>query len=126
MLIISNVKEQELNTYHMSDFDEYQERAYDTAVYPYKGANFTYPALGLAGESGEVCEKIKKIIRDEEGLISAARAEEVAYELSDVLWYIAALASEIGYNLSEIALMNLDKLKDRKERGVLGGSGDNR
>ena len=107
-------------------FDLYQDAAEATAIYPDKGDNLYYPALGLAGEAGEVCEKIKKIMRDQKGFVTQESAEEISKELGDVLWYIAALATEINISLSSIAEDNMNKLVDRQERGVLGGSGDNR
>ena len=112
-----------LDFYH---FDLYQDAAESTAIYPDKGDNLYYPALGLAGEAGEVCEKIKKIMRDQRGFITEENEEELVKELGDVLWYVANLASEINRNLSEIAEVNLQKLEDRKNRGKLQGSGDNR
>ena len=107
-------------------FDLYQDAAEETALYPDKGDNLYYPALGLAGEAGEVCEKIKKIMRDQDGTLLVENAEEIAKELGDVLWYVANIACEINESLADIAEMNLQKLKDRKDRGVLKGSGDNR
>ena len=83
-----------------------------------------YPALGLAGEAGEVADKVKKIIRDNKSLVN--EKQELAKELGDVLWYINALARDIGYSLEVIAEMNLEKLESRKERGTLQGNGDNR
>jgi NTP pyrophosphatase (non-canonical NTP hydrolase) len=107
-------------------FDLYQDSAEATAIYPNKGDNLYYPALGLAGEAGEVCEKIKKIMRDQKGNLTEENAEELVKELGDVLWYVANLACEINSSLSNVAETNLRKLKDRKDRGVLKGSGDNR
>lgn len=109
----------------MSSFDIYQDKANETAIYPVKDA-FPYLALGLTGEAGEVAEKIKKIIRDKNGSIGMADRDAIAKELGDVLWYIANFASELNYNLSDIAAMNLAKLASRKERDVLKGSGDYR
>lgn len=102
---------------HMSD---YQNAAVKTAVYPETHA-ILYPALGLAGEAGEVANKVKKMIRDGNTDLTA-----IADELGDVLWYIAALASDLGVDMDTLAAKNLNKLFDRKERGVLGGSGDDR
>lgn len=113
----------------MSDyyhFDVYQYKSQETAVYPDKGDNLYYPALGLAGEAGEVCEKIKKIMRDKMGVITREDALELSKELGDVLWYISALASELDVSLSIIAEKNIEKLSSRQERGKLLGSGDNR
>ena len=105
--------------------NEYQQKALETAFYPteYK---VIYPALGLTGEAGEVADKIKKVIRDNKGEISKDKALELAKEAGDVLWYIATLAHDIGFTLEEIGQMNYEKLHSRQERGVLGGSGDNR
>lgn len=110
----------------MNDFDVYQDSAEATAIYPNKGNNLYYPALGLAGEAGEVCEKIKKLMRDKGGILSEEDALELSKELGDVLWYVSALACEINTSLSTIAKENLQKLQDRQERGKLKGSGDNR
>lgn len=108
------------------DFNEYQEKAWETAIYPRKGKNFSYPALGLGGETGEVLEKIKKILRDENEKIAEDKKEEIIKEMGDVLWYLAALSKELNINLSDIAEKNISKLSSRKERGVLHGSGDKR
>tara|TARA_R110000824_G_scaffold2558_2_gene11731 strand:+ start:15125 stop:15466 length:342 start_codon:yes stop_codon:yes gene_type:complete len=107
-------------------FDLYQDKADETAIYPNKGDNLYYPALGLAGEAGEVCEKVKKIMRDKGGVLSEADALEISKELGDVLWYLSAIACEINVALSTVAEDNIDKLQSRKERGRLQGSGDNR
>ena len=109
----------------MLDFATYQKQAMTTAVYPGRGeGNYVYPALGLAGETGEICEKIKKAIRDEGGTISAERKMLLSKELGDVLWYVATLATELGLGLEEIAAGNLAKLAARKEAGKIHGSGD--
>ena len=109
----------------MLDFATYQLQAQTTAVYPGRGeGNYTYPALGLAGETGEVCEKLKKAIRDEGGTISPERKALLAKELGDVLWYIAALSTELGLSMEEIASGNLAKLAARKARNKIHGDGD--
>ena len=105
--------------------NKYQQGALETAIYP-KEYKIIYPSLGLAGEAGEVCDKIKKIIRDNNCEVSDDKKREIAKELGDVLWYIATLANDIDYKLEDIAQMNYDKLYSRQQRGVLGGSGDNR
>ena len=106
--------------------NDYQDRALETAIYPNQGSNFAYPALGLAGEAGEVADKLKKVIRDNGGILTDSVRDAVAGELGDVLWYVSVLASEIDYSLDEIMAKNLAKLNSRKERGVISGSGDNR
>jgi len=106
--------------------NEYQDRALETAIYPGRGNNFVYPTLGLVGEAGEVADKLKKVIRDNNGTLTDAVRDSVAAELGDTMWYVAVLASELGYNLDEIMAKNLSKLNSRKERGVLAGSGDDR
>ena len=108
------------------DLNSYQLSALDTAIYPNKGCNFAYPALGLVGEAGEVADKLKKVIRDNDGDLTTPVRDAVAKELGDVLWYLAVLSYEMNYDLATIAQKNLDKLASRKERGVLSGSGDER
>jgi len=108
------------------DLSDYQARARATAVYPGVGENLVYPALGLCGEAGEVAEKVKKTIRDDGGVLTAERRTALAAELGDVLWYVAQVATEAGLDLDEIADGNLDKLRSRRERAVLQGSGDDR
>ncbi|NDJ36699.1 MAG: nucleoside triphosphate pyrophosphohydrolase family protein [Chloroflexi bacterium] len=108
------------------DLNTYQKRAADTARYPERGSNPIYPTLGLAGEAGEVCEKVKKVIRDQNGEFSPAAVAAIKKELGDVLWYVAMLADELGLNLDDIASSNLKKLASRGARGQLHGSGDDR
>ena len=106
-------------------FNEYQRAAQEYAVYP-DAWTITYPALGLASEAGEVCDKIKKAIRDRKTLSFAELPGIVEAELGDVLWYVSALASNLGLELEDIASGNLAKLKSRKERDAIKGSGDDR
>ena len=103
----------------MMYLSQYQKQAAETAIYP-KDKALEYLALGLVGEAGEVANKIKKVIRD------GTSPNNVRDELGDVLWYLAMLSTELGYSLDTIADKNLWKLANRKERNVLGGSGDNR
>ncbi len=107
-------------------FKDYQIKSKKTAFYPNQGNNFIYPTLGLTGEAGEVSEKIKKVLRDDQGIVSKEKKEEIKKELGDVLWYISQLATELGISLDNIAKNNLIKLFSRKKRGKLKGSGDNR
>ena len=112
--------------------DEYQDKA--SSFIFYKGS-LLYPTLGLTGEAGEVAEKVKKLYRDDEvnfmrddmvEELSPEQARNLAFELGDVMFYIAAIAGDIGYSLEEIADMNISKLTDRQHRNALSGSGDHR
>jgi NTP pyrophosphatase (non-canonical NTP hydrolase) len=109
--------------------DDYQQGALSTAGYP-EQVRILYPALKLTGEAGEVAEKLGKLMRDEGWLpgepLTDAQRSAFAKELGDVLWYIAILAHDLGLTLEEVGTLNLAKLQDRKVRGVIGGSGDER
>lgn len=107
------------------DFIEYQEYAEKTAMYP-ESARLTYPALGLCGEAGELANKIKKVIRDDGNQLSDEKRVSILGEIGDVLWYCAALASDLDASLQAIAEDNIAKLRSRAERGAIQGSGDNR
>lgn len=107
------------------ELSEYQKLSRRTAEYP-RQAWLAYPALGLAGEAGEVAEHAKKAIRDDGGQVSEQRRQAMAKELGDVLWYVAQIATELGLDLDAIAQGNIDKLLSRQQRGVLSGSGDDR
>ncbi|KUK49820.1 MAG: hypothetical protein XD75_0191 [Parcubacteria bacterium 33_209] len=107
-------------------FEEYQIKARETAIYPNKDNNFIYPTLGLVGEAGEVAEKMKKVLRDNDGIISEEKREEITKELGDVLWYIANLSKELNVSLEDVAQKNIEKLQSRQQRNELHGSGDNR
>ena len=108
------------------DFDSYQIEARKTAIYPEKGKNFIYPTLGLVGETGEVAEKIKKIIRDKNGIFDNESRAAIKKELGDVLWYISNLCDELDFSLNDVAKINLEKLKLRAHKGTISGSGDDR
>ncbi|NQV13235.1 MAG: nucleoside triphosphate pyrophosphohydrolase family protein [Parcubacteria group bacterium] len=108
------------------NFDEYQKKSRKTAIYPDKDNNFIYPTLGLAGESGEVAEKIKKVIRDKDGKLDEETRDMLKKELGDVLWYVSQLATELNLSLDEVAEENIKKLYSRLERGKISGSGDKR
>lgn len=107
------------------ELNDYQTKALSTAVYPLD-KEIIYPALGLCGEAGEVAEKIKKVLRDGGSFKDSETMEEIAKELGDVLWYLSAIAHDLGFTLDDIARINIRKLADRKKRKVLSGSGDNR
>ncbi|MCL2677366.1 MAG: nucleoside triphosphate pyrophosphohydrolase family protein [Streptococcaceae bacterium] len=87
---------------------------------------FLDKVLGLSGEAGEVSDKVKKLIRDKDGRLTSTDKENIAKELGDVLWYVATTARYIGIDLENIAKNNIEKLEDRKARGVIKGNGDNR
>jgi phosphoribulokinase len=133
------------------DFNEYQKLIQQTATYPENGTGsslaLAYCALGLNGEAGElagklgtilecglqiqnhadvIAEKIKKIIRDGKGFVTPEVKTHIIKEGGDVLWYLAKIFSEINVVFDEVPIENIRKLLDRKSRGVLGGSGDNR
>jgi NTP pyrophosphatase (non-canonical NTP hydrolase) len=108
------------------DMNDYQAKARETAIYPNQGENYIYPVLGLVGETGEVAEKIKKIIRDEGGQLTAAKVADIKKELGDVMWYLAQLSTELGLSLEEIAQGNLEKLASRHKQNMIHGDGDNR
>lgn len=107
-------------------FEDYQNQSRKTAIYPNAGDNFIYPTLGLAGEAGEVAEKVKKILRDKNGQVDDETRATLQKELGDVLWYITQTASEMDISLEDIAQGNLDKLFKRKDEDKLHGEGDNR
>ncbi len=111
------------------DFNEYQQKAKQFAIYKHQH-KVTYPALGLASEAGEVCGKIKKVMRDTDGILNLKykydRVLEIKSELGDVLWYIANIAEDLDIPLQEIAEENIGKLQSRKDRDKIQGSGDNR
>ena len=107
----------------MLTFDTYQVEAYKTAIYSSQ-YEISYPALGLSAEVGEALNKVKKIYRDHNGEVSSELAEKIGDELGDALWYIAALCTDLGLSLNDIAQGNLDKLAIRQETNEL--QGDNR
>ena len=108
------------------ELNDYQKESRKTAIYPNLDNNPIYPTLGLVGESGEVADKVKKIIRDNGGVFDDESKHALMLELGDVLWYVAQLSHELGYDLEDVAVSNLSKLKSRSSRGIIKGSGDNR
>ena len=98
----------------------YQKAAAKTAIYKAEHS-ILYPALGLAGEAGEVANKVKKMLRD-----GNFDRQAISAEIGDVLWYIAALSRDLNINMHDLAMKNLEKLYGRKARGTLQGSGDKR
>jgi len=106
-------------------FSEYQKLSRKTALYD-EFYSITYPALGLAGETGEVIDMIKKYIRHDYDILDEGPLQAIEKELGDVLWYIANLATDLGLDLDIVAEKNIQKLKDRWERKVIKGNGDER
>ncbi len=121
----NEVKQWMKERYKDMNVNVYQEKAVATAIYP-ESHKITYPALGMAGEAGEVANKVKKIIRDGKKSLPDDWQQQLASEIGDVLWYCAALARDLDMSLATIMAANLDKLKARQEQGTLGGSGDKR
>ena len=111
-----------------TDFISYARKSSETAIYPHRGRflGLMYVTLGLAGEAGEFANKVKKLLRDHNGVVTAGFAELAIEELGDVLWYLGQICEELGISFGDVALTNIEKLQSRKERGVLKGSGDNR
>lgn len=106
------------------ELNEYQKAALSTAIYP-NDNNISYLALAICGEAGELADKVKKVIRDKNGQFYIADLSAIALELGDILWYAANLAKVLGYDLSDIAQMNIEKINGRVERGTIHGTGDN-
>jgi len=121
------------------DFKEYQKEARKTAIYMkgfekknpglkesiYRIVALSYVANGL-GEVGEIQGKVKKIIRDDLGVITDQHRKDLSKEIGDVLWYVSNMCTELDLDLEEVAKQNVEKLFDRKKRGVIRGSGDDR
>ncbi len=105
--------------------DDYQQLARKTAIYPHDN-DISYLVLALCGEAGELADKVKKVIRDKQGRFYQPDTRALAAELGDTLWYAANIAHVLGFTLSDIARLNIDKINSRIERGTLHGSGDER
>lgn len=111
--------------------DEYQQAiiGFDTnssTVYDLRDGTYVDKILGLVGEAGEVADKYKKIIRDHASQVGPDEQAELVKELGDVLWYVATLARYLGVGMDEVARLNVAKLTDRRNRGLIQGEGDNR
>lgn len=106
------------------NFNEYQIKAETFQTYPSE-SGVMYCSLALCGESGEIANKIKKVIRGDYPLDVALKLK-LTDEAGDVLWYLAALCSHLGITLDHVANSNIRKLSDRRMRGVLKGDGDDR
>ncbi len=109
------------------EFNDYQSSAAETAIFPDEmpdsvDTGTVYCALGLVGEAGEVAEKVKKAVREDD----SSYLDDLEAELGDVIWYISQLARQLDIDFDDIATGNIEKLQDRQERDVLTGEGDNR
>ena len=109
------------------DFDEYQSEAETTAIFPDELPEFVetgqvYTVLGASGETGEIQEKLKKAIREDD----PSYIDDMRDEVGDVVWYLSQICEEFGWSMEQIAEENLAKLQDREERGQLTGEGDDR
>lgn len=109
----------------IATFNDYSAEARSTEFFP-KDLSIAYLVIGLAGETGELCNKYKKVLRDEGGELTERSLLEMRAEVGDVLWYLDRLAECLGSSLHTEAIANIRKLKDRHARGVVSGSGDNR
>ncbi len=111
----------------LPDFASYQRESRRTAPeFVRTDHPIVYPTLGLVNEAGELAGKVKKVLRDRDGVISPEDREAIKHELGDVLWYLAQLCTELDLTLEEVAAANLAKIADRQRRGVLQGDGDYR
>mgnify|MGYP003388481377 CR=1 FL=1 len=105
------------------DFKKYQEEARKTAGYP-EEHKIVYPTMGLVGEAGELANKVKKLMRGDTNRDELI--EGIKGEMGDVLWYLSALADDVGISLADIAAGNIEKLHSRLARGKIKGAGDDR
>lgn len=106
--------------------DDYQQAALRTAAPRDKPNELFHLLLGLVGETGEIAEKAKKIVRDRNSDFSQWDTEDLKKELGDTLWYVAVIANYFDVSLDEIAQLNIAKVADRQQRGMIGGRGDAR
>ena len=109
-------------------FSEYQLKAAQTAIYPRQGTQdgLEYCIFGLMSEAGELCGHYSKCIRDKNKVLDDEMKKLILKETGDCMWFLAQIATELKMSLEQVAEINLKKLNDRKERGVLGGYGDSR
>jgi NTP pyrophosphatase (non-canonical NTP hydrolase) len=106
------------------EFKEYEEVAMSTKV-GWNNNEILYPLIGMCGETGEVADKIKKVIRDKNGDFSEDKIE-ILKEIGDTLWYMTALCNDLGYSLEDAANINLYKIIKRRTENTIHGEGDNR
>ena len=121
---VVNKPEEEIEP-ELESLDKYQMFVRSTKVYD-KEYTLIYPVLGLVNEAGEVAGKLKKIMRDDGGQLSPEKLDDLVAELGDVLWYVTAVADDLGITINDIFFANYTKIKSRQERGMIKGSGDTR
>lgn len=122
---MSDAQNQNEGSSQPSSLYDYQLFVRSTKVYSEEYA-LVYPALGLASEAGEVAGKLKKLMRDMEGQLTQEMFDGIIKELGDVLWYVTAIADDLGVTISDVFHINMQKLESRKQRMVLKGDGDDR
>ena len=110
------------------DFNEYEEKASDTAIFNDRSLEYKlmFLGLGVTGEAGEIAEKIKKIMRNDNGIVSDEKREGIKKEIGDVLWYLSQLSRTLGFSFEEAAQGNIAKIMDRKVRDAIKSEGDDR
>lgn len=109
------------------ELNEYQRLAHKTSHNTTVGGDaLVYPVLGLVGEAGELANKVKKLHRDKGGVLDDSDNVALCGEMGDCIWYIAEICTQLGYDLDLVCRANIDKLRSRQQRGVIGGNGDNR
>ena len=84
------------------NLNEYQKQAMQTAIYPDIGNNVVYPVLGLLCETGELIDKIKKIMRDGPGELTSKRQLGYMKEIGDICWYVSVLLKELGIEFADV------------------------
>jgi NTP pyrophosphatase (non-canonical NTP hydrolase) len=107
------------------EFNEYQKRSQYSLIsgdYP----ELMYTTLALVGEAGEIADKVKKVYRDNGGVVPNEKRSDITREMGDLLWYLARLATHLEVSFDSIAQENLTKLAERADEGTLSGEGDNR
>lgn len=109
----------------INNLSDYERIAMSTKV-GWNKNEILYPLIGMCGETGEVADKIKKVLRDKNGKFSESDSLEILKEIGDTLWYMTALCQDLGYTLKDAANINLEKVTKRREDNTIHGEGDNR
>jgi NTP pyrophosphatase (non-canonical NTP hydrolase) len=120
-----SIQGKESETENVESLHNYQLFVRSTKVYA-EEHHLIYPVLGLVNEAGEVAGKVKKLMRDDDGQLTQERFDDIVSELGDVLWYVTAVADDLGVSISDVFYENFVKIKSRAQRGVIKGNGDNR